>query len=56
MYTIPTLAGSSGSPVLDEKGRLVSVNFAGVNQTQSFNYGIHPQKIREFLSLNHISM
>lgn len=49
MYTIPTLPGSSGSPVLDEKGRLVSVNFAGVSYTQSFNYGIQPVRIREFL-------
>lgn len=49
MYTIPTLEGSSGSPVFDDRGRLVSVNFAGVNQTQSFNYGIHPKKIQEFL-------
>ena len=54
LYTIPTLEGSSGSPVLDEKGRLVSVNFAGINQTQNFNYGIHPKKIQEFLKRNNV--
>jgi len=49
MYTIPTLPGSSGSPVFDEKGRLVSVNFADITQTQSFNYGIQPRQIKNFL-------
>lgn len=56
MYTIPTLPGSSGSPVLDEKGRLVSVNFAGITGTQSFNYGIHPRQIRSFLRAQEIVM
>lgn len=56
MYTIPTLPGSSGSPVLDEKGRLVSVNFAGITGTQSFNYGIQPQRIRAFLKENNVPM
>ncbi|MCU7548560.1 serine protease [Chitinophagaceae bacterium LB-8] len=56
MYTIPTLPGSSGSPVLDEKGRLVSVNFAGISYTQNFNYGIQPGKIRAFLKKCDISI
>jgi hypothetical protein len=33
---VPTLPGLSGSPVLDDKGRLVSVNFTGMSETQSF--------------------
>lgn len=56
MYTIPTLPGSSGSPVLDDKGRLVSVNFAGWTETQSFNYGIQPKQIRNFLKANDIKL
>ncbi|MGZ3911974.1 MAG: trypsin-like peptidase domain-containing protein [Flavisolibacter sp.] len=56
MYTIPTLPGSSGSPVFDDKGRLVSVNFAGMSQTQSFNYGIQPRQIKGFLIKNNISL
>lgn len=52
MYTIPALPGSSGSPVLDEYGKLVAVNFAGISTTQSFNYGIHLKKVRRFLSEN----
>lgn len=40
LYSIPTLGGSSGSPVLDEYGDLIAVNYAGLGNTQNFNYGI----------------
>lgn len=40
MYTIPALHGSSGSPVLDSYGKLVAVNYAGIDTTQGFNYGV----------------
>lgn len=40
MYTIPALPGSSGSPVVNGKKQLVAVNFAGLEGTQNFNYGI----------------
>lgn len=46
MYTIPSLPGSSGSPVVNECGKLVAVNFAGVTGTQSFNYGIQVKRVR----------
>ena len=49
MYTIPALPGSSGSPIFDEYGRLVAVNFAGRVNSQSFNYGIQPTRIKTFL-------
>lgn len=49
MYTIPTLPGSSGSPVVDEYGKLVAVNFAGMTGTQSFNYGILVKRVRQFV-------
>lgn len=52
MYTIPSLPGSSGSPVVNEKAQLVAVNFAGVNGTQSFNYGIQIKKVRQFMNEN----
>lgn len=50
LYTIPALPGSSGSPIFDQFGRVISVNFAGVRNSQSFNYGIQPHKIEVFLS------
>ena len=49
LYSIPTVQGSSGSPVIDEKGRLVAVNFAKLIGTDSFNFGIPMNKVRSFL-------
>ena len=49
MYTIPILRGSSGSPVLNKWGELVAVNFAGMNDTQSFNFGIPLKRIKQFM-------
>lgn len=46
MYTIPALHGSSGSPVLNKRGELVAVNFAGLDVTQSFNYGVRIKYLR----------
>ncbi|MBR1800200.1 MAG: trypsin-like peptidase domain-containing protein [Bacteroidaceae bacterium] len=49
LYSIPSLHGSSGSPVVNEYGFLVAVNYAGYDGTQGFNYGIPSKKIRQFL-------
>ena len=51
LYSIPALPGSSGSPVLDENGRLVAVNFAkfGDNNSGDFNFGVPLERIKEFL-------
>lgn len=40
LYSIPSLSGSSGSPVFNGKGELVAINYAGIKSTQSFNFGI----------------
>lgn len=50
MYTIPSLPGSSGSPVLNEYGQLVAVNFAGIRDTQNFNYGIQLKRVQQFFA------
>ena len=50
MYTIPALPGSSGSPVMNEQGKLAAVNFAGVTGTQSFNYGILIKRVKQFVN------
>ena len=49
MYSIPALPGSSGSPVVNLRGQLVAINFAGLNGTQNFNYGIRVKHLRELL-------
>lgn len=40
LYSIPTLSGSSGSPIINKFGELVSINFAKVSGEQNFNFGI----------------
>lgn len=50
MYTISTLPGSSGSPVLNNLGEVVAVNFAGLANTQNFNFGIPANQIRKFIN------
>ena len=49
LYSIPTLQGSSGSPVIDEYGNLVAVNFAKLGGTDNFNFGIPEESIKEFM-------
>lgn len=49
MYSIPALPGSSGSPVVNQYGELVAVNFAGISTTQGFNYGIKVERLKEIL-------
>lgn len=50
MYTIPALHGSSGSPVVDKYGNLICINFAGLDMTQNFNYGIKAKHLRNLIS------
>lgn len=50
MYSIPTLQGSSGSPVINQYGELIAINFAGINNTQGFNYGIRVERLREIIN------
>lgn len=45
MYSIPSLPGSSGSPVLNRRGQVVAVNYAGLKTEESFNYGIPVTKL-----------
>ena len=50
MYSIPTLPGSSGSPVVNLQGQLVAINFAGINGTQNFNYGIRVKYLKDLIN------
>lgn len=40
LYSIPTLPGSSGSPIIDKWGNLVAVNFAKTGDFQGFSFGV----------------
>ena len=46
-FDAPTLAGSSGSPVINKKHELVAVNNSGIGGTQGFNYGVRVNYLRE---------
>lgn len=48
MYSIPTMQGSSGSPILNEYGRVVAVNFAKAVGSDNFNFGIPLSRIITF--------
>lgn len=49
MYSISSLQGSSGSPVLNSEGELVAINFAGISTTQNFNYGIKVKHLKDLV-------
>lgn len=49
LYSIPTMQGSSGSPVIDENGCLRGVNFAKATLNDDFNFGIPMNLIKDFL-------
>jgi S1-C subfamily serine protease len=48
LYTIPTLEGSSGSPIIDKWGNLVGVNFAKITNSQSFSFGVPVSEVKIF--------
>lgn len=49
LYSIPTMQGSSGSPVIDEEGNLRGVNFAKATLSDNFNFGIPMNLVKTFL-------
>ncbi|MBR1849744.1 MAG: serine protease [Bacteroidales bacterium] len=50
LYTIPTLHGSSGSPVINRRGQLVAVNYAGLDNTQNYNWGVKAINLYKLLN------
>ena len=49
--TAPTSAGSSGSPVLDQEGRVIGVVYAGIDEGQNLNFAIGIETLNKFLAL-----
>ena len=52
-YNINTEPGSSGSPVLNRRGQLVAINFAGYRNAQSFNYGVKEKHLYDLIKDEH---
>jgi len=50
LYSIPSLPGSSGSPIINEWGNLVAINYAGIKETQNFNFGILSKHLHKLLN------
>jgi S1-C subfamily serine protease len=50
LYSIPTLPGSSGSPVFNKKGQIVAINYCGYNQKENFNYGIMSWHLKNLIN------
>lgn len=48
-YNITSTHGASGSPVFNECGQLIAVNYAGFDEAQGYNFGI-VAKYAEFLA------
>jgi S1-C subfamily serine protease len=51
LYSIPTLPGSSGSPIIDEWGNLVAINFAKTGDFQGFSFGIPSLALNNLFAL-----
>lgn len=49
LYSIPTLNGSSGSPILNKDGKVVGVHHAGYALKQGFNSGIYSKWLKKLL-------
>lgn len=50
LYDMPSLPGSSGSPIVLATGEVVAVNFAKVSGSEGFNFGIPFQQVQNFLA------
>lgn len=55
LYSIPSLPGSSGSPVIDQWGNLMAINFASVRNAQSFNFGILAKHLRDLAGMKRVA-
>lgn len=50
MYTIPSLPGSSGSPIVNRKGEVVAINTSGVKGSDNFNCGVRVKHLNKLVA------
>jgi S1-C subfamily serine protease len=50
LYSIPALPGSSGSPVFNSYGKVVAIHYCGLQNNNSFNYGILSYYLRDMMN------
>lgn len=48
-YNAPSFHGASGSPVFNQKGTLLAVNYGGIPKAQGYNFGILATHIKKLL-------
>ena len=46
-HNVPTIGGASGSPIFNNKGRLIGINYQGMTNTQGFNMAILAKYIKK---------
>lgn len=49
LYSVPSLPGSSGSPVFNNKGKIVAINYSGYSVKENFNYGVLSSHLKYIL-------
>ena len=49
-YNAPSFHGASGSPVFNKEGKLIAVNYAGMEKAQGYNFGIIASHIHKLLN------
>jgi pSer/pThr/pTyr-binding forkhead associated (FHA) protein len=48
-YNAPSFHGASGSPVFNKDGKLIAVNYAGIEKSQGYNFGIIATHIKKLV-------
>nr|WP_295931850.1 FHA domain-containing protein [uncultured Dyadobacter sp.] len=49
-YNAPSFHGASGSPVFNQHGELIAVNYAGIEKAQGYNFGIIATHVSRLLN------
>jgi S1-C subfamily serine protease len=50
LYSIPTLQGASGSPILNKWGQVIAINYAKMQEDQGFCFGVPVEHLKRLYS------